>query len=104
MADDVAGLFGTLGVASAGVVGYSMGGKIALHLAACHAELVDHLVLCATAPRPPVTRRFSRRWFMMDLVPRTPKMCKADGQPVLCLRGAAAGVNVLRRPRAAPPG
>jgi 3-oxoadipate enol-lactonase len=80
MADDVAGLFGTLGVASADVVGYSMGGKIALQLAASHPELVDHLVLCATAPRPPVTRRFSRRW-LMDLVSRIPIMRKADGQP-----------------------
>ena len=59
MADDVAGLFGTLGIASADVVGYSMGGKIALQLAAGHPELVDHLVLAATAPSPAVTRRFS---------------------------------------------
>jgi len=81
MADDVAGLFGTLGVASADVVGYSMGGKIALQLAACHPDLVDHLVLCATAPRPPGTRWFSRRWFMMDLVSRIPLFRKADGQP-----------------------
>src|SRR5579863_4330528 len=47
MADDVAGLFGTLGIASANVVGYSMGGKIALQLAARHPELVDHLILAA---------------------------------------------------------
>ena len=81
MADDVAGLFGTLGVASADVVGYSMGGKIALQLAAGHPELVDHLVLAATAPRPAVTRWFSRRWLMMDLVSRIPILRKADGQP-----------------------
>ena len=81
MADDVAGLFGTLGVASADVVGYSMGGKIALRLAACHPQLVDHLVLCATAPGPTVTRRFSRRWFMMDVVSRIPVFRRADGQP-----------------------
>ena len=81
MADDVAGLIGTLGIASADVVGYSMGGKIALQLAAGHPELVDHLILGATAVRPPVTRRFSRRWFMMDLVSRIPVLRKADGQP-----------------------
>jgi 3-oxoadipate enol-lactonase len=81
MADDVAGLFGTLAVASADVVGYSMGGKIALQLAAGHPELVDHLVLVATSPSPAVTRRFSRRWFMMDLVSRIPILRKADGQP-----------------------
>ncbi|MGO9661005.1 MAG: alpha/beta fold hydrolase [Acidimicrobiales bacterium] len=81
MAEDVVGLFGTLGIANADVVGYSMGGKIALQLAATHPELVDHLVLSATAARPAVTRRFSRRWFMMDLVSRIPVLRKADGQP-----------------------
>ena len=81
MADDVAGMFGILGVASADVVGYSMGGKIALQLAADHPELVDHLVLAATAPGPVVTRWFSRRWLMMDVVSRIPIVRKADGQP-----------------------
>jgi 3-oxoadipate enol-lactonase len=81
MADDVAGLSGTLGVASADVVGYSMGGKIALQLAASRPELIDHLVLCATAPGPTVTRRFSRRWFMMDVASRIPMFRKADAQP-----------------------
>lgn len=81
MADDVARLFATLGIASADVVGYSMGGKIALQLAAGHPELVDRLVLAATASRPPVTRRFSRRWLMIDVVSRIPVLRKADGQP-----------------------
>ena len=81
MADDVAGLFGALGLAHADVVGYSMGGKIALQLAADHPELVDHLVLGATAARPPVTRLFSWRWFMMDVVSRIHIPRKADGQP-----------------------
>jgi pimeloyl-ACP methyl ester carboxylesterase len=81
MAEDVAGLFATLGIVRADVVGYSMGGKIALQLAASHPELVDHLVLGATAARPAVTRRFSRRWLMMDLVSRIPMLRKADGQP-----------------------
>jgi 3-oxoadipate enol-lactonase len=81
MADDVAGLFRTLGIPMADVVGYSMGGKIALQLAAGHPALVDHLILGATAPTPAVTRRFSWRWFMMDFVSRFPLMRKADGQP-----------------------
>jgi pimeloyl-ACP methyl ester carboxylesterase len=85
MADDVAGMFGILGVASADVVGYSMGGKIALQLAADHPELVDHLVLAATAPGPVVTRWFSRRWLMMDVVSRIPIVRKADGQPSYAL-------------------
>lgn len=81
MADDVAQLFVALELAHADVVGYSMGGKIALQLAADHPELVDHLVLAATAARPPVTQRFSHRWFMMDVVPRIPMLRSADGQP-----------------------
>jgi 3-oxoadipate enol-lactonase len=81
MAEDVAGLFVTLGIASADVVGYSMGGKIALQLAAGHPELVDHLILGATAARPAVTRRFSWRWFMMSLVSRIPLLRQAGGQP-----------------------
>ncbi len=81
MAEDVAGLFGALGIAGADVVGYSMGGKIALQLAASHPELLDHLVLAATAARPAVTRRFSRRWLMMDVVSRIPLLRKVDGQP-----------------------
>jgi 3-oxoadipate enol-lactonase len=81
MAEDVAGLFGALGIAGADVVGYSMGGKIALQLAAGHPELVDHLILGATSARPAVTRRLSRRWFMIDLVPRIPLLRRADGQP-----------------------
>jgi pimeloyl-ACP methyl ester carboxylesterase len=62
-----------------------MGGKIAFQLAAGHPELVDHLLLAATAARPAVTRRFSRRWFMMDLVSRIPMLRKADGQPSYAL-------------------
>jgi 3-oxoadipate enol-lactonase len=81
MADDVAGLFGALGIASADIVGYSMGGKIALELAASHPGLVDRLILAATAPGPTVTRRFSWRWFMIELVSRIPILRKADGQP-----------------------
>jgi 3-oxoadipate enol-lactonase len=81
MADDVAALFGALELARADVVGYSMGGKIALQLAADHPELVDHLVLGATAVRPPVKSRFSWRWFMLDVVSRIPMLHRADGQP-----------------------
>jgi 3-oxoadipate enol-lactonase len=81
MADDVAKLFGELGIVKADVVGYSMGGKIALQLAAGHPELVDRLILGATTARPVVTRRFSWGWFMMDVISRIPVLRKADGQP-----------------------
>lgn len=50
-ADDVAALMDLLGVDSAVVVGYSMGGPIAQLLWRRHPEKVDGLVLCATADR-----------------------------------------------------
>jgi len=81
MAADVAGLLGTLGIARAHVMGYSMGGKIALQLAADHPALVDRLVLAATAARPPVTRPLSWRWLMVDVLPKIPGLRKVDGQP-----------------------
>ena len=81
MAGDVAGLLDTLGIAGADVVGYSMGGKIALRLAADRPELVDRLVLRVTGVRPPVTRPYSWRWFVVDFVPGIPWLRKIDGQP-----------------------
>ena len=80
MADDVAGLLGTLRVNSADIVGYSMGGKIALQLAAGRPELVDHLILGATALSATVTRRLSRP-FVTDLVSRIPLWREVDGEP-----------------------
>ncbi len=78
-----------------------MGGKIALQLAAGHPELVDHLVLAATAARPAVTRRFSRRWLMMDVVSRIPLLRKADGQPSYAFEAARAGSTGPSGPRPA---
>lgn len=49
-ADDVAALCAVLGIESAVVCGYSMGGPIAMLTWHRHRELVDGLVLCATAP------------------------------------------------------
>jgi 3-oxoadipate enol-lactonase len=49
-ADDVAALCQVLGIEHAVLVGYSMGGPIALLTWHRHRELVDGLVLCATAP------------------------------------------------------
>ncbi len=45
MADDVAGVLRQLGVEKADVMGYSLGGGVAFHLAARHPELVRKLVL-----------------------------------------------------------
>ncbi len=50
-ADDVAALMDEMGVGSAIVVGYSMGGPIAQLLWRQHPEKVDGLVLCSTADR-----------------------------------------------------
>jgi pimeloyl-ACP methyl ester carboxylesterase len=50
-------LLGQLGVERATIVGHSMGGAVAQRLAATHPELVDALVLIASAP---AHRRFPR--------------------------------------------
>lgn len=49
-ADDLAALLSTLGAASADVVGYSMGGRIALRLALDHPKRVERLVLESASP------------------------------------------------------
>lgn len=49
MADDTAGLMAALGLSRAHVVGVSMGGRIAMELAARYPSRVDRLVLISTA-------------------------------------------------------
>ncbi len=48
MADDIAALIGHLGLAHADVMGYSMGGAVALRTAIQHPEVVRRLVLVST--------------------------------------------------------
>jgi 3-oxoadipate enol-lactonase len=49
MAEDTVGLMDALGIARAHVVGVSMGGRIAIELAAEHPARIDRLVLISTA-------------------------------------------------------
>lgn len=51
MADDVAGLIRYLGVGKADVMGYSLGGEVALQVAIRHPDVVRKLVLVSTAFR-----------------------------------------------------
>jgi pimeloyl-ACP methyl ester carboxylesterase len=48
MADDVAALVGQLGLESAAVMGFSLGGGVALRMGIQHPEVVDRLVLMST--------------------------------------------------------
>ena len=52
MAEDVACALRQLGVEKASVIGVSMGGMIAQHLAIAHPELVEKLALVVTCPSP----------------------------------------------------
>lgn len=61
-ADDAAGLLRALGVDSAIVVGFSMGGPIALLLAQRHPDLVDGIVCEATALEWRASRRERVTW------------------------------------------
>lgn len=48
IADDLAALLGALGLGSAAVMGFSLGGGVALRLAILHPQLVERLVLVST--------------------------------------------------------
>jgi pimeloyl-ACP methyl ester carboxylesterase len=48
MADDIAALIGELGLAKANVMGFSLGGGVALRTAMQHPDVVDRLVLVST--------------------------------------------------------
>ena len=48
MADDIAALIGALGLARAAIMGFSLGGGVALRTAIQHPRLVERLVLVST--------------------------------------------------------
>lgn len=64
-ADDAAAVVRALGVGPVVVVGYSMGGPIAMHLAARHPDVVAGLVLQATALEWRATRRERAQWRLL---------------------------------------
>jgi len=51
LADDTVGLLKHLNIRSANILGHSMGGFIAMHIAAKHPELVSKLLLCGTCAK-----------------------------------------------------
>jgi 3-oxoadipate enol-lactonase len=59
-ADDIAAVLEALGLESAGIVGYSMGGAIAQSLAYRHPHLVDKLALVATMAYHPTFWKLGR--------------------------------------------
>lgn len=81
MADDAAGVLDHLNLGRTVVVGYSMGGRIALSLAIRRADLVERLVLAATSAYTPPTHRFGRRWFATNVLSRLPLPKGVDPQP-----------------------
>jgi pimeloyl-ACP methyl ester carboxylesterase len=60
MADDIAALIGRLGLGKADVMGYSLGGGVALQTAVRHPEVVDRLVVVSTV--------FRRTGFYADML------------------------------------
>jgi 3-oxoadipate enol-lactonase len=98
MADDAAGLLDVLGIERAVVVGYSMGGRIALSLALDHSTRVRRLVLAATSASTPPSRLLSRRWLALEVLSRLPT--PGDRQPRWaweCQRQASVSYDATAR-------
>ena len=80
MADDAAGILGALDIERSAVMGYSMGGRIALALSLRHPGLVDRLVLAATSARTP-ERVTAWQRFVTEVLSRIPLPTSVDPQP-----------------------
>ena len=98
MADDALGLLDLLELGRLVVVGYSMGGRIALSLALNHSERVRGLVLAATSANTSATRVLTRRWLALEVLSRLPT--PGDRQPRWaweCQRKASASYDAASR-------
>ncbi len=98
MASDTKELLEVLGIECADVVGYSMGGRIALSLALDHPTHVRQLVLAATSARTTPSRILSRRWLALEVLSRIPT--PGDRQPRWaweCQRRASAAFDATAR-------
>lgn len=98
MANDAVGLLDVLGIERAAVVGYSMGGRIALSLVLDHPTRVRRLVLAATGARTPPSRILSRRWLALEVLSRLPT--PGNRQPRWaweCQRRASASYDATAR-------
>jgi pimeloyl-ACP methyl ester carboxylesterase len=93
-ADALAALIADLGHDRASVIGHSMGGQIAMLLAARHPACVDRLVLAAAAPGRPLMRM--NIWQMMPLALLAGAQCPGFVPTVLrdALRAGPLGLWV----------
>jgi pimeloyl-ACP methyl ester carboxylesterase len=81
MTDDLRGLIAALDLGVCDIVGYSMGGRVALNFAANYPREVRRLVLAATSARSAPSSKFSWRWFAMEVLSRVPSPRWFDPQP-----------------------
>lgn len=82
MAADAIAVLDAVGIERASVLGYSMGGRIALHVARTHPERVDRLVLLATGARTISTWSRTVLFAISPYLPIGPK----PRQPVFAFR------------------
>jgi pimeloyl-ACP methyl ester carboxylesterase len=96
MAADANAVLDAAEIQTASVLGYSMGGRIALHFALTHPERVDRLVLLATGARTVPTRSRNLLFAISPHIPLGPK----PRQPVSAFkrqRAASEGYDARSR-------
>lgn len=81
MAEDARTVVRSLELGTCDLVGHSLGGRVALELAATHPEEVGHLALVATAARSLRPRALSWGWVATEILGRLPLPRRFDPQP-----------------------